>query len=106
MIVGGDFNQTFEGAENVYPTLPGDLWRPGALMNEDLPKGFAFVYDASSPTCRSLDKPYSGVRAETQFYVIDGFVLSDNLKVNHVETIDLNFQNSDHNPVYLQVTLK
>ena len=38
-------------------------------------------------------------------YVIDGFIVSDNLKVNLIQTVDLNFrQYSDHNPVLLQVT--
>lgn len=106
VIVGGDFNQSFEDALGVWPEQEGDLWRPGTLLNADLPKGFRYLFDASVPTCRSLDKPYSGDRTTTQFYVIDGFIISDNLKVNHIETVDLNFQNSDHNPVFLQVTLQ
>ena len=31
--------------------------------------------------------------------------MTDNLKLNHVETVDLNFEYSDHNPVKLQVKL-
>lgn len=106
VIVGGDFNQTFEDAVGKYKDFGDACWQPGLLEKKSLPKGFSFVFDDSSPTCRSLDKPYDGDRENTQFYVIDGFILSDNLKVNLVETIDLNFQNSDHNPVRLQVTLK
>lgn len=103
VIAGGDFNQTFEGGD-LYPVLDASLWQPGKLYDADLPTGFRYVYDASSPTCRLLNKPYAGDRANTQLYVIDGFIVSDNLKVNHVETIDLNFAGSDHNPVLLQVT--
>lgn len=103
VIAGGDFNQTFPDAPAM-PAVEPDGWRPG-LMTE-LPEGLHYVYDAANPTCRSLSKPYSGERNATQFYVIDGFILSDNLKVNHVETIDLNFLSSDHNPVLLQVTLQ
>lgn len=101
VIAGGDFNQKFPGAPDM-PSVETDGWKPGLLS--ELPEGLSFVYDASHPTCRSLQKPYSGDRSTTQFFVIDGFILSDNLKVNHVETIDLNFQSSDHNPVLLQVT--
>ncbi|MBO5501422.1 MAG: endonuclease, partial [Clostridia bacterium] len=88
----------------VMPVVEPDGWQPG-LMTE-LPEGLRYVYDAANPTCRSLQRPYAGDRNATQFYVIDGFILSDNLKVNHVETVDLNFLHSDHNPVLLQVTLQ
>lgn len=104
VIAGGDFNQQFEDVRNVYPLLDENSWQPGVLFNSDLPKGFSYVYDASSPTCRLLNKPYSGERSETQMYVIDGYIVSDNLRVNHVETVDLNFAHSDHHPVFLQVT--
>lgn len=106
VIAGGDFNQTFEGAADAYPLLSEDYWQPGRLSDDDLPKGFCYVYDASSPTCRLLNQPYSGNRRGTQLYVIDGFIVSENLHVNHVETLDLNFESSDHNPVLLQVTLQ
>ena len=105
VIAGGDFNQTFEGAD-VFPKLEGNLWQAGSLYNSDLANGLRFVFDASSPSCRSLDKPYTGDRENHQFYLIDGFILSDNVKVNLVETVDLNFVFSDHNPVHLEVTLQ
>ena len=38
--------------------------------------------------------------------MIDGFLMTDNVKLNHVETVDLNFEYSDHNPVMVQVTLQ
>ena len=78
--------------------------KPGKLFVSELPHGFRYVYDASKPTCRLLNKPYDGNRGTTQLYVIDGFIVSDNLRVNLVETVDLNFASSDHNPVRLQVT--
>ena len=100
---GGDFNQTFEGAAS-YPLLDESFWQPSKVYVSDLPNGFSFVYDDATPTCRLLNKPYDGERKNAQFYVIDGFIVSDNLKVNLIETVDLNFQYSDHNPVLLQVT--
>ena len=106
VIAGGDFNQEFEGAKGAFPQLDESYWQPGLLQNSDLPQGFRYVFDASTPTCRLLNKPYSGVRSQTQLYVIDGFIVSDNLHVNLVETVDLNFAHSDHHPVFLQVTLK
>ncbi|MBR4067355.1 MAG: endonuclease [Clostridia bacterium] len=103
VIAGGDFNAVFPDAPAT-PAVEPDGWQPQTLP--ELPTGFSYAYDAGSPTCRSLSKPYSGNRSQTQFYIIDGFIVSDNLKVNHVETLDLNFRNSDHHPVLLQVTLQ
>lgn len=104
VLAGGDFNQVFEDAQGMYPLLDESYWQPGVLKNSDLPDGFRYVYDASVPTCRLLNEPYSGDRSRTQLYVIDGFIVSDNLHVNLVETVDLNFAYSDHHPVFLQVT--
>ena len=41
----------------------------------------------------------------TQYYVIDGFILSPNIMLRNVETLDCGFENSDHNPVEISVTL-
>ena len=38
-------------------------------------------------------------------YAIDGYIVSDNVKVNGVETLDLNFQYTDHQPVIMDFTL-
>ena len=54
VIAGGDFNQTFEGADT-FPVLDESTWQPGKLYNSELPAGFSYVFDASKPTCRVLD---------------------------------------------------
>ena len=41
-----------------------------------------------------------------QYYVIDGFIVSANIQINSCRTQNLQFQNSDHNPVVMEVTLK
>ena len=54
-----------------------------------------------------MNQPYDPAdTANTQYYVIDGFFLSPNVRVDSVETVDLGFENSDHNPVLLRVTLE
>lgn len=105
VIAGGDFNQSFPGVTEVYPQRSESYWQPGRLLEEDLPQGFAYAFDASVPTCRSVHESYSGDRQNSQFYVIDGFILSPNIKINHLETVDLNFEYSDHQPVRLEFTL-
>lgn len=106
VIAGGDFNQVFPGALERYPNAHGDLWAPGVLEEASLPEGFRYVYDLSAPSCRLLNQPYDPSDAEnTQYYVIDGFILSPNVELNAAETVDLDFADSDHNPVRISVTL-
>ena len=106
VIAGGDFNQSFPGSLERYPILDPELWTPGVLEDDALPEGFSYVYDVSNPSCRLLNQPYDPGDAEnTQHYVIDGYIVSPNVTVNTVETLDLSFENSDHNPVSLSVTL-
>jgi endonuclease/exonuclease/phosphatase family metal-dependent hydrolase len=106
VIAGGDFNQSFPGAVEKYPLPENPVWEPGQLAVSDLPEGFAFAFDMSVPTCRSLDAPYDGNRDTLVAYVIDGFIVSSNVKVNSVETVDLNFRNTDHQPVAMEFTLQ
>ena len=104
VIAGGDFNQTFPGSLDKYPIKNPELWTPGVLFEEDLPKGWQYVYDDTTPTCRLLDAPYDP--ETTQHYVIDGFIISPNVELIGVETADFGFQYSDHNPVAMCVVLK
>ena len=63
--------------------------------------------DPDVHTFRSLDRPYSGADKDTfQYYVIDGFIVSSNIEVQSVETRDLGFVNTDHNPVLMECVLK
>ncbi len=106
VIAGGDFNQTFPGSLTTYPILNFEFWTPGVLEDGILPPGWHFVYDTTTPTCRLLNQPYDPSDTQnTQYYVIDGFILSPNVEVQSVQTLDLGFENSDHNPVELSVIL-
>lgn len=105
VIAGGDFNQTFPGALDAFPIQDPSLWTPGVLENDILPEGWQFACDLSVPSCRLLNHPYDPDPAGNQFYVIDGFILSPNVELERVETLDLQFEFADHNPVALAVTL-
>ena len=107
IIAGGDFNQTFPGALEKYPIKNAELWTPGVLDESDLPgEGWQFVADLETPTCRLLNQPYDPASPATQYYVIDGFIVSPNVRVDSVETVDAGFEFSDHNPVLMNVTLQ
>lgn len=106
VITGGDFNQEFPGALVAYPNTHQKLWTPGILDASMIPEGWNFAYDTASPSCRLLNQPYDPDDTEdTQYYVIDGFIVSPNVKVQSVKTLSEGFANSDHNPVLLKVTL-
>ncbi len=107
VIAGGDFNQSFPGGFDKYANMHADLWAPGNLDEDIMPEGWTLAYDLSTPTCRLLNQPYNPDDTEgTQYFVIDGFILSPNIQLNSVETLDLDFEYSDHNPVTLDITLK
>ncbi len=106
VIAGGDFNQTFPGALDAFPIQDAGLWTPGVLGEEMLPEGWRFACDLSVPSCRLLNHPYDPDPAGNQFYVIDGFILSPNVGLDSVETLDNQFQYTDHNPVSIRVTLE
>ena len=106
VIAGGDFNQLFSNIDtSLYPVLE-NRWQPGLIDASAFSPSFSLLMDPSSPTCRSLDQPYAGAdRDGFQFYLIDGFIVSDNVTVASYETRDLDFVCSDHNPVILTVSI-
>lgn len=106
VVAGGDFNQTFSNVDtSAYPLQSENLWMCGTLNVDDFSDNWQFVMDNSTPTCRSLDRPYDETDDTFQYYMIDGFIVSDNLTINSIETLDKGFENTDHNPVELNVTI-
>ena len=107
VIAGGDFNQIFPQTELRYPNEHPDLWAPGVLEQDAIPAQWQYAFDPETPTCRLLNQPYDPAdTVNTQYYVIDGFIVSPNITAESVETLDEGFVYSDHNPVLLSVLLK
>ena len=106
VIAGGDFNQLFSNADaSAYPVYP-DRWQPGLVDASAFGEGFSLLMDSTNPTCRSLDQPLAGAdRERFQYYVIDGFIISANVRLEQMETLDCGFAATDHNPVLMRVTL-
>ena len=106
VIAGGDFNQRFSTVDPALYPLQVGKWKCGELDAKDFGDEWNFLMDAETPTCRSVDQPYENADKDNfQYYMIDGFIVSKNLKVTSCETKDLGFANSDHNPVVLKVKL-
>ena len=105
VIAGGDWNANppnFRPADH----YAGDRFVPTKvrMSNETFPPDWHWAYDPTAPSNRNNNKSF--VRGENGTTTIDYFILSPNVKLLRVKTIDLNFQDSDHNPVYLKVALE
>lgn len=104
VIVGGDWNQTPPGFDNNKFVKPG-----GESAYEQTPITFDYMpdwlwaYDPNTPTNRKVSYPYD--KNKTFTTVIDFFLLSPNVKLSKIQGKHLDFQFSDHQPVYMEVVL-
>ena len=106
VIAGGDFNQVFSDADTAAVPLYDGNWEAPVIDVSALGDGWTCLMDASTPSCRLLNRPYQGADKDTfQYYIIDGFIVSNNLTVESFETRDLGFVHSDHNPLVLTLKL-
>jgi endonuclease/exonuclease/phosphatase family metal-dependent hydrolase len=105
VIAGGDWNQNpvpydstalNDGnlAKCIYPGIPAGF----------LPEGWKWAYDPLNATNRDVNAPYS--HGKTRTTIIDFFVLSPNVKLKSVRTLETGFEFSDHQPVEMEVELK
>ena len=106
VIAGGDFNQCFSNVDlTKYPKM--NDWVCPIIEVGQYPN-FTFNMDDKVPTCRSLYKTYvDNDHSYTKFqhYMLDGFITSNNITVSSLETLDLGFKNTDHNPVIMSISL-
>jgi len=104
VVAGGDWNQnppnfkpagSFNGQHFVKAPLE--------LASNAFPKNWKIAFGDKAPTNRQNDKPF--VKGENGTTVIDFFILSPNIELLQIKNIDLNFRDSDHNPVFAKVKL-
>ena len=106
MVAGGDWNQTPPGfpltqfGEN-YQT---EFFKLTNIATDFMPADWKWAFDPEHPTNRYLNEPYQP--GKTFRCLIDFFLVSPNVEVVQSKTIDLNFRNSDHNPVTMKFKLK
>lgn len=104
VVACGDFNQAFSNVDlSKYPKI--DEWVCPVIDVNEYPD-FTFSMDDRVATCRSLSKAYYDSDKSThQYYMLDGFIISRNITINSLETVDLGFKNADHNPVIMSAVL-
>ena len=99
ILVGGDWNQN--------PPKQGmtsDEEKEGHLTririaSDFMPEGWDWQYCEKTPTNRMIDEVYNPEKTVTT--TIDFYLLSPNLRAIAQKNIDLQFKNSDHQPVLL-----
>ena len=50
-----------------------------------------------------MDRPYDGSMEKGRVYVLDGFLVSDNLQISGVTVVNTDFAYTDHQPVMLEI---
>ncbi len=107
-VAGGDFNKDLLGDSARYFGEADQEYS----WAQPIPSGTLDGFDVALvaplneadplPSCRNADGPYH----EGQYVLtVDGFLVSDNVTVEHSEVVDTGFQWSDHNPVSMVFTL-
>ncbi|MCK5099624.1 MAG: endonuclease/exonuclease/phosphatase family protein [Desulfobacteraceae bacterium] len=103
IIVGGDWNQcppdfTPDFKENIMDTTNR------MDISKDFMPDWTWLYQNKIPTNRRVDIPY--YKGKTLTTVIDFFLVSPNIETMGLKAINLDFENSDHQPVKLSIVLK
>lgn len=101
VIIGGDWNQK---PPNYLPIDASKEYLDQGFAGNEIPEQWQWVSDQRTPTNRRLDIPYDAELSYTS--VIDYYILSPNLQADSVAVIDMAFAYSDHQPVYLKVSIK
>lgn len=101
VITGGDWNLNPVGYK-AGTFITGDIARtiePG-IGADFIPEGWKWVFDPEIPSNRNVDEIYT--RGKTPTTIIDFFVVSPNISVEKINTQDLGFAWSDHQPVRME----
>jgi len=104
VIAGGDFNKDLLGdSAAAFGEEHRDYNWNQPIPEGTIPEGLTLVYALDEanpvPSNRLADGPY--VKGKTFVNTLDGFIVSDNVRVLSSGVIDTGFKCSDHNPVKL-----
>ena len=104
VVTGGDWNQNpplykKDELDGPYPGV-NRVFLDGSLF----PGNWQIVYDQHHPTNREVDAPLTP--GKTKVTIIDFFILSPNIEAEEIKVLAQNFQNSDHDPVYMRIRIR
>jgi hypothetical protein len=102
VICGGDFNHDLVADDSLTDVESWAYPFPRSYIPEGLHMCLDYLTNeekaALAPTCRSAE---TEMKPDMETYVLDGFIISDNVEQVSYETVDTGFEYSDHNPVRL-----
>ena len=105
VIVGGDWNHVLPGTDpGIYTTTEEWPQWLQTMPENFTPEGFIWGADRNIPSNRTVSSPYRKGGNFTS--VIDGFLVSPNVELKKVNGHQLDFENSDHNPLSCTFILK
>ena len=97
IVVGGDWNQCPPDVDTTFADFHFDTKDFSRIDKDYLPPDWNWVFSNKTPTNRSVTTPYDKNTSVTT--VIDFFLISPNIENLAIENINLEFENSDHQPV-------
>jgi len=103
VVVGGDWNQSPPSFKPEYTTDVFDSIDFTLIPDGYLPDDWKWVFDPSVPSNRRVVTSFE--RGKTPTTIIDFYLLSPNVEVLYVNTLDREFKHSDHQPVRLKIRL-
>ena len=103
VVLGGDWNLLLAETRFPHTTAQRHLYWLHPLPPTFPPPGWRLAADQRVASVRTLERPY--VRGANYTAVIDGFLVSPNVSVLSVRTVDLGFRFSDHQPVAVRLRL-
>jgi len=104
IIVGGDWNQCAPGFSPGFDRKNFDTHNYSLIDNDYLPRDWTWFYDNKTPSNRRLMIPYDPEKSLVT--VIDYYLMSPNIKGVFKQTVNLDFQHSDHQPVLAKIRLE
>ncbi len=104
VIIGGDWNQNPPKYDSAMIIGGSGRSIPPSIDENLMPPDWQWIFQESFPTNRDVDKSY--IKGSTKTSIIDFFLLSPNLEALFYKTIDLEFENSDHQPIFIKIKLK
>ncbi len=103
IIVGGDWNQCPPEFKHEFKDDLMDQTNRMDIDKDIMGDYWRWVYQNKIPTNRRVDIPYT--KGKTKTTVIDFFLISPNIEAVDIQGINLDFENTDHQPVKVSIFL-
>ncbi len=97
VVIGGDWNMRLLPVEFLHNPPKDDLFDVFDFPHDTLPNGWVLAADDCTATLRSMNAAF--VEGQTYTSIVDGFMVSPNVRIEALKTDDLGFEHTDHHPV-------